>query len=371
AGGIAHDFNNILFPIVGLSEMLIEDLPDGSFDHENAAEIHKAARRAGDLVKQILSFSRQIEQRKMPIRIQPVLKEIVKLMRATIPSNISITQSIPADCGMVLADPTQIHQIAMNLITNAYHAVEASGGRITIGLKEARMTEGELVGTDAKPGNYAVLSIADTGHGIDPRVIDKIFDPYFTTKTQGKGTGLGLAVVYGIVKDHGGFLQVDSEVGQGSTFSVHLPILNDAGEENPSADDIGINATGSESILLVDDEAAVVKLEKQMLERMGYHIEERVSSIEALKAFEAKPDAFDLVITDMTMPHMTGDQLARKLMSIRKDIPVIICTGFSERIDNEKAAALGVKGVLFKPVVKSDMARMIRKVLDEAKSFGR
>lgn len=368
AGGIAHDFNNILFPIVGLSEILLEDLPAGSFEHEYVSEIFKAAQRAGELVQQILSFSRQIEQKKMPIRIQQVLKEVVKLMRATVPSNISITQYIPNDCAMVLADPTQVHQIAMNLITNAFHAVEETGGEISIGLKETHLSINDSTGTHRKPGRYVVMSIADSGNGIDPELINKIFEPYFTTKVQGKGTGLGLSVVHGIVEDHGGFIDVESKMGHGSTFHVHLPILEGAGEGKPQVDGTVLYETGNERILLVDDEDAIVKLEKQMLERLGYKIEERVSSIEALKVFNAKPDAFDLVITDMTMPNLTGDRLAKRLMSIRQDIPVIICTGFSERISSESAAALGVKGLLLKPVVKSDMARMVRKVLDEAKS---
>ena len=367
AGGIAHDFNNILFPIVGLSEMLLEDLPKNSPEYENTMEIFKAGKRGGDLVKQILAFSRQSEQKKIPTRIQQILKEVMKLSRSTIPVNISLTQNIQSDCGMVLADPTQIHQIAMNLITNAYHAVEPKSGSIDISLKEVEVGHGELAESHLLPGRYAVLSVSDTGLGIDPAIKEKIFEPYFTTKEQGKGTGLGLAVVYGIVKEHHGDIKVYSELGKGTTFRVYLPIMEQA-EKTVSIDGKEKFPTGHERILLVDDEEAIAKLEKQMLERLGYKVTMHVNSLEALVAFKFKPDLFDLVISDLTMPNMTGDQAAREMIAIRPDIPIIICTGFSGRLNQEKAASIGVKGFLMKPIVKSDMAKMVRKVLDEAKS---
>ncbi len=366
AGGIAHDFNNILFPIVGMAELLMEDLSPGSVGHENAQEILKAGKRGSDLVQQILAFSRQAEHKMMPVSIQLVLKEAIKLGRSSIPSYVEISQYFQNDCGLVMADPTQIHQIAMNLITNAFHAVEATGGKIHVKLKETALGGDDIPGSDFESSRYALLSVSDTGCGISPDVIDKIFDPYFTTKEQGKGTGLGLAVVYGIVKEHGGDIKVYSEVGKGSTFDVYLPLIKKRSHAE-SAETVKIHPTGEEHILLVDDEEVIIRLERQMLERLGYRVSYRTSSPDALKVFSANPYSFDLVITDMTMPTMTGDELARELIAVRGDIPIIICTGFSERIDEAKAATIGIKGVMMKPFVKSEMAGMLRKVLGQAK----
>ena len=366
AGGIAHDFNNLLFPIIGMSELLLEDLPRNSPEYENVQEILKAGMRGSDLVKQILSFSRQSEHQLIPVRPQQVLEEVIKLIRSTIPSFIDIEQDIQPDCGLLMADPTQIHQVAMNILTNAFHAVEEKGGKITVKLKEVALEADAGAEGMPGPGRYALLSISDTGYGISPDVMNKIFEPYFTTKEQGKGTGLGLAVAYGIVKKLEGEIKVFSEAGKGTTFKVYLPLM-----ETPS-DTVTVQKTksdlgGNERILLVDDEESIVRLEKLQLERLGYHVTERASSTDALKAFQSNPTAFDLVISDMTMPNMTGDQLAKKLILARPDIPVIICTGFSARIDQKKAKAIGVKGFLMKPVVRSEMAKMVRKVLDEVK----
>lgn len=363
AGGIAHDFNNLLFPILGMAEMLLEDNPAGSMTHENAQEIFKAAKRAGELVNQILSFSRQSDQQKTAVRVQQVLAEVIKLTRATIPSNIDMTQDVDADCGMVTADPTQVHQVAMNLITNAFHAVERCGGGISISLSEVDLSGVDTANMLLDPGRYALMSIADNGHGIDPEDLGKIFEPYYTTKPQGKGTGLGLSVAYGIVKDHGGDIQVESEPGAGTTFKVYLPlrrqktILTERDPDLPPAN-------GSERILLVDDEAAVLKLEKRMLERLGYTVEAMAGSIDALRTFRADADRFDLVITDLAMPQMTGDQLARQIMAIKPEVRIIICTGFSESLDAEKARQIGIDGFLMKPIVKSQLARLVRQVLD-------
>ncbi|MFH0725826.1 MAG: ATP-binding protein, partial [Pseudomonadota bacterium] len=366
AGGIAHDFNNILFPIIGLSELLMEDLPAGSLTHENAAQIHKAGGRARDLVKQILFFSRQAIHKKVPVGIQYILKEVLKLTRATIPSNIEITQYIQSDCGLVMADPTQLHQIAMNLITNAYHAVEEAGGALSVNLKEMEVSDENLPGISLQAGRYAVLSISDSGCGIAPAIMGRIFEPYFTTKALGKGTGLGLSVVYGIVKDHGGEIRVYSELGQGTTFNVYLPLLGDA-MKTEAPDEPIIYETGTERILLVDDEEPIIRLEQLMLEKLGYQVTTRTSSLEALAVFKANPDRFDLVITDLTMPNLMGTLLAGELKSIKPGVPVILCTGFSARIDEKKAMAMGVNGFLMKPIVKSDLARMVRKVLEEGK----
>jgi len=366
AGGIAHDFNNILFPIVGMSELLLEDLPPNSSVYENAQEILKAGKRGSDLVKQILSFSRQSEHKLMPIRVQQILKEVIKLARATIPAFIEIRQSIQPDCGLIMADPTQIHQVAMNIITNAYHAIQDTGGKISIKLNQMMLEEEESTNINLGPGNYAILSVSDTGHGMPKELVEKIFDPYFTTKEQGKGTGLGLAVVYGIIKEHKGGIKVHSEIGKGSAFDIYLPLIEKTrdAEPIPSVEDC---QGGDEHILLVDDEQSIARLEKQMLERMGYKVTFRLHSVEALEAFRAGPHSFDLVVTDMSMPNMPGDELAGKIKIIRPDVPIIICTGFSERIREDNIKKMGIDGMLMKPVVKSELAKVVRKVLDEAK----
>jgi len=363
AGGIAHDFNNLLFPILGMSEMLLDDLPPGSPEYENARQILKAGKRAGDLVKQILAFSRQSENNKRPVSVQQILEEVLKLARSTIPSDIDIAADIRNDGGTVMADPTQLHQIAMNLITNAYHAVAGNGGSIAVRLRETVLQAAGSKDQLMEPGRYALLSVSDTGCGIDPVVQGKIFDPYFTTKDQNKGTGLGLAVVYGIVKEYRGDIQVESEVGKGTTFSVYLPLMT-ASVERKAPEPVEEEATGTERILLVDDEEMIVNLETQMLERLGYHVTAYTGSMAALDAFQANPNTYDLVITDMTMPQMTGERLAGAMKTIRPDIPVIVCTGFSERISRDNAAALGIDGFLMKPIVKSELAGIVRKVLD-------
>lgn len=366
AGGIAHDFNNILTPIIGMSELLVEEFKPDSERYEDVLEILNAGNRGKDLVKQILAFSRQSEQQKSPVRIQKVLKEVVKLCRSTIPSNIELISDIHMDCGSVFGDSTQFHQIAMNLITNAYHAVEQTNGKISIQLKETELHPHEVFVQNLDPGKYVLFSVSDNGCGIKPSHLDQIFEPYFSTKEKGKGTGLGLAVVYGLIKNHGGEIKVYSEIDQGTTFNIFLPVMDkpskdlapDASKELP---------TGTERILLVDDEDSIVRLEKLILKRLGYKVTSHASSIEALNMFQSNPEEFDLVITDMTMPNMTGDVLAKKLNEIRSDIPVIICTGFSEKMNQGKAVSIGIKGFLMKPVVRSEMAKTVRKVLDETK----
>ncbi len=366
AGGIAHDFNNILFPIVGMAELLLEDLSPDSLEYQNAKQILNAGKRGSELVRQILAFSRRTDHKMAPVRIQGIIEEVLKLSRSTIPSNIEITQNLQGDRGFVMADINQLHQVAMNLITNAYHAVEQAGGSISVQLKERALGTGDLPDTLLKPGTYVMLSVSDTGCGIDPAVMEKIFEPYFTTKEQGKGTGLGLAVVYGIIKEHGGDVKVQSDLGIGTSVDVYLPLLEES-SQSESAAHVEIHPTGSERILLVDDEESIANLEKQIIERLGYQVTLFTNSLDALSAFRRNPDAFDLVITDMTMPRMTGDQFAKAMISIRQDIAIIICTGFSEKLDREKAKRIGIKGFLKKPVSKSDFARFLRKVLDEAK----
>lgn len=365
AGGIAHDLNNILFPISGLSEMLLNEIPPDNLAHASLDQIYKSAQRGSDLVKQILAFSRQSNPRKLPIRVQPILKEVLKLTRATIPMNLEITSNIDEDCSMISADPTQMHQVALNLIMNAYHAVEQPGGIIHVELKETIFEKNELYDNSMKSGKCACITISDTGTGIDQTLIDKIFTPYFTTKELGKGTGLGLSVVHGIVKEHGGDIQVNSEVGKGTVFRVYLPLLEDANDSKAAAV-IRIHPTGCERILIVDDEEPIVRMEQMMLEKNGYQVTACTSSIDALAAFKASSSSFDLVISDRGMPNMTGEQLAAELISIRPGIPIILCTGFCEEKDMLRAKSMGVTEFLMKPVATGDLATMVRKVLDEA-----
>ena len=278
------------------------------------------------------------------------------------PTTIVIEQNIEKNCEKILADPTHIHQIALNLITNAYHAMEELGGTLQIELKNIDIVDQADIPYNMNPGKYVLLSVADTGGGMDEETAEKIFIPYFTTKPQGKGTGLGLSVVHGIVKSYNGEIQVTSKHGEGTAFDIYFPAYQHA-IMSKTVDEKDSVEMGNERILLVDDDEQIVRLEKQMLERLGYQVSTRTSSIEALEAFKAGPYRYDVVITDMTMPNLTGDMLARSLMEIRKDIPVILCTGFSERITQEKAEALGIKGFLMKPVIKSEMAKEVRKVL--------
>jgi PAS domain S-box-containing protein len=362
AGGIAHDFNNILFPIIGNTEMVLEDIPEDSPLRSNLNEVYKASMRASELVKQILMFSRQDSNEIKLFKIQPVIKEAMKLVRSTVSASISIKQYIQSDPIIIKADPTQIHQVVMNLATNAYHAMENTGGTLKVNLKQIEMGEQDIMDPGMKPGTYACLTISDTGTGIDENVRRNIFDPFFTTKEPGKGTGMGLSVVHGIVKTAGGGIQVHSEPGRGTEFYVYLPVEMSlsVSKDPPTADPI---QGGTERILLVDDEEPIVFMEKQILERLGYQVVSRTSSVEALEAFRTDPAKYDLVITDMSMPNMSGDQLSSELIKIRSDIPILLCTGFSEKIPEEKAETLGIKNYLMKPIVRKDLARKVREAL--------
>lgn len=364
AGGIAHDFNNILYPLIGFTEMLQEDLPRESHNQESVTQILQAALRAKDLVKQILAFSRHSIQELKPLRLQSILKEALTLLNASIPKTIEIKTQIDPDCGMVVADATKIHQVVMNLATNAYHAMEKSGGQLTIVLEQTQIDAIPLGLSELLPGNYARLKIIDTGTGIEQSLMNKIFDPYFTTKETNKGTGLGLSVVQGIIKSCNGAIHVYSELDKGTEVHLYLPIMKKM-KKMDSSDLSEPSQGGTEKILIVDDEEMIVEMEKQMLERLGYHVTPLTGSLEALAIFKENPDAFDLVITDMTMPRMTGIQLANELKSIRPDIPVIICSGFSDQINSDTSKAMGIQGYLIKPVIKRELAATIRAVLDD------
>ncbi|MCP4551812.1 MAG: response regulator, partial [Bacteroidetes bacterium] len=363
AGGIAHDFNNILFPIIGYTEMLLEDIPNDSPFQESLNAIYTGALRAKDLVTQILTFSRQENREMKLLKISPIVEEALKLVRSTIPTTIKIIQDIRSDYSVIKADPTQIHQIVMNLTTNASHAMADSGGELRIGIKEVIIDRGKISTSAMKPGSYVCLFVGDTGLGMPQNVKDKIFDPFYTTKENGKGTGMGLSVVHGIVASLGGVIEVDSEYGVGTEFRVYLPIVETT-QEQPIKSKKKI-AGGTEKILLVDDEKNILEMEKKMLERLGYQVTSCLDSFEALEIFRSHPSEFDIVITDMAMPRMAGDKLSSGLVQIRPDIPVLLCTGFSETMSEKKAAAMGIKGFLLKPIVMKDLAQKIRDVLDE------
>ncbi len=363
AGGIAHDFNNILYPIIGYTELTMDEVPPESPARQYLENILISSKRAGDLVKQILDFSRPTQSDRKPILLKPLVKEAIKLLKASIPATIEIIVHTADDIPPVYADPTKIHQIIMNLCTNAYHAMEEQGGRLEIRLEEVTILPGEDVGImESSPGRFARLTVQDTGKGMDHRILPNIFEPFFTTKASGKGTGLGLSTVYGIVQEYSGNITVSSLPGQGTTFQIHLPIM----AETPSTGDLILAKNlpkGNEHVLIVDDEHIIVELEKKMLEQLGYEVTARTSSIEAFEAFCASPEKFDMVITDMTMPQMTGIQLARKLMEIKPNLPIILMTGFSKQFDQSAAMAMGIKGFLMKPVVKRVLAETIRNVL--------
>jgi PAS domain S-box-containing protein len=363
AGGIAHDFNNILASVIGYTELTLDGEEKGTFQYKNLQEVLSAANRAKDLVKQILTFSRQVDQEQKPILIKPHIEEALKMIRASIPSIIDIEQDLQSDA-LIMADPTQIHQILMNLCTNAAHTMENNGGRLTISLMDADL-DSDFISShpNLKPGSYINLTITDTGHGISPDVMEKIFDPFFTTKEKGKGTGLGLSVVHGLVRSSGGDIFVDSELGKGATFNIYLPVIRGRFQLEDSAE--RPVPTGTERILFIDDEPVIMEMGRQILGSLGYNVIARNSSIEALELFKEKKDSFDLVITDMTMPHMTGEKLAENLMQIRPDIPVILCTGFNSMIDEQKALGMGIRAFVSKPVLKRELAETIRKVLDE------
>ena len=369
AGGIAHDFNNILFPIVGYTELTMDDIPADSQARQNLEEVLKAANRAKELVQQILAFSRQGGQERKPLKVQFLIKEALKLLRATIPSTIDIEYHVSEECGPIMGDPTQIHQVIMNLCTNAYHALQATGGKLAVSLKEVDISyEKTVERVGMKVGRHLELMVEDDGHGMEPEVLERIFEPYYTTKEQGKGTGLGLSVIHGIIKNHGGDISVASQPDQGTAFTIYLPVIDDIDIEIEPAG-AAAAAQGHERILLIDDEKQIIDIEQQILERLGYKVTPKTDSQEALEEFAALPDNFDLVITDMTMPKMSGDQLARKMMDIKPGIPVILCTGFNETITEEKALAMGIDKFIMKPIVKDELANTIRTLLDTPKAL--
>ncbi len=367
AGGIAHDFNNILAIIFGNTELALEDVPEHNPSHSNLQEIKKASLRATDIVRQLLNFTRITDQKLQPIKIALVIKDSLKFLKSTIPTTIDIEQDIQITDETILADSTQINQIMMNLCINASHAMEQTGGDLAVTVEKVILDNNSAKAyPDLKSGAHVKIMISDTGPGIDPEIIDQIFDPYFTTKGVGKGSGMGLAVVHGIVKNHNGTISVDSSLGKGTKFIILFPLATEKlmVEANTNKD----IPRGNETLLFVDDELSIVKMVQKMFERLGYKVEAATTPQDALERFSLNPDHFDLVITDMTMPQMTGVKLSEKLMEIRPDIPIIICTGHSALVDEEKAKELGLAAYVTKPISMLETAQTIRKVLDRNKN---
>jgi|GEM_PF-1666175 len=366
AGGIAHDFNNILGVIIGYTQLAKDVLAPDDQAVSMLDSILNAGDRAKDLIQQILAFSWDSSQDRKPMQIPPVIKEVVNLLNATIPKNIVIHRDIDPGCGTILGNAGQIHQVLMNLCTNAYHAMREYGGTLTVALKPVDIPAGSNKTGDMElpPGAYVRLEVSDTGHGMSQNVMERIFDPYFSTKKKGEGTGLGLAVVQGIVKSHNGIIRVSSTPGKGATFSICLPRLDVESGVSQSALTVPL-PRGDEHILFVDDEEHLVNIWTRVLEKLGYDVTATTSSVEALELFRANPGGFDLVITDMNMPHLTGSQLTKDLIEIRPDIPVILCTGYSEMMGKGEAKNIGFREYVMKPVLREDFTRTIRKVLDE------
>jgi DNA-binding response OmpR family regulator len=363
ASGIAHDFNNILFPIIGYAEMLrLEEFEDQSIQN-GLNSIYVGALRARELIDQILSFSRQTEQELKLMKVDPIIKETMRFIRSSIPSTVTIKQNIQNGRGLINANPTQIHQIIMNLATNAYHAMEDDGGTLTITLGEMSLNEDEVPVPTMKTGLYTCLTVSDTGVGMDRYLIEKIFDPFFTTKKEGKGTGMGLSIVHGIVNSLNGDIRVDSEPGTGTTFYVYLPTVEAENKQALEEKKQDIQK-GSEHILFVDDEQQILGMQKQMLEGMGYKVTPCISSLEAIETFRQNPSLFDLVITDWMLPELSGDKLAVELTSLRPDIPILLITGFDQNISDKMATNANIKGFLAKPILMTELSKKIREVLD-------
>ncbi|MCX5871286.1 MAG: ATP-binding protein [Deltaproteobacteria bacterium] len=360
AGGIAHDFNNVLTPIIGHAEIIRFRLrQSGQQDQElekYIGEILTAAKRAKSLVGQILTFARSQEQNRVALYVHPIVKEVMSLIKVALPSTIEIHQEIDTNCGQVLMDPVQLHQVLMNLCTNSFHAMEGRVGTLTV-----RLAKGEV---DQDGREWLVISVADTGSGIDPAVLPRIFEPYFTTKDKSRGTGMGLAMVHGIVGGYGGRVEVQSEVGVGTTFYVYLPVAASQSSPVESVLAVPLPARGKEHILVVDDEEQVLNIITSMLTGLGYRVTSKSSSQEALLLFMEIRDDFDLLITDYIMPLLTGVDLCAQIKKIRPDMPVILCTGYSEQIGEEVLKRAGVDEYFLKPVTLQGLAQVVRRVID-------
>lgn len=373
AGGIAHDFNNILSPIIGYTELAIEALSE-STDNQSVSKdlqaVLSASVRAKELVKQILSFSHHSDHKREPVQIHLIVNEAIKLLHASLPSTIEIRQNIDSNSGYVLADATQVHQVVLNLCTNAYHAMRETGGVLEVSLEATDVSMVQANLCSIVPGDYIRLGIKDTGHGISEKTMERMFEPYFTTKLEDEGTGLGLSVAHGIIRSHDGGITVNSTLGEGSQFVVYFPRVNTA-KIGQAVEILEQIPHGNERILLIDDEALIVQMETSLLENLGYKVTAVTSSDKALQTFQANPDDFDLTISDMTMPHMTGADLAVKFHNIRPNMPFILCTGFSENINEYKAKEIGIQEYIKKPVHRKEMALVVRRALDNSINYHR
>lgn len=367
AGGIAHDFNNILMPIMGYSELLLHTMSEHEVIHrEYIEQILQAGHRAKALVSQILAFSRKREQEKEIMRFSLSVQEALRLIRASLPSTIDIRVFLDTDDDAIYADPTQIHQLIMNLCTNAAQAMRDAGGMLEVGLTKHK---GAIIGwssdSELRSGPYLRFWVKDTGHGIEPHVLPRIFDPFFTTKKLGEGTGMGLSVVHGIVKSYGGAVSVETQPGRGTVFHIYLPFVQD--EIVPDvASETEYCEGRSERILMVDDEPMIVDMVERMLTTNGYQVVSHTSSMNALNDFIADPNAFHLVMSDQTMPGLTGIEMAKEILSIRPDIPIILCTGYSETVSPEKAHEAGIREYIYKPFLANEISSLIRRVIDES-----
>jgi CheY-like chemotaxis protein len=339
-------------------------VPEWNPARKNLDKVKNACLRAKDVIGQILSFSRKSEVEQKPINIVPVVTEALNLLRASIPASVDIRRNISNDVESILGDPTRIHQVMINLCTNAAHAMEDDGGTLEVVVENTEIDNDTASRyAELNPGHHVHLSVSDTGDGISPEIIDRVFDPYFTTKDVGKGTGLGLSVVHGIVNSHHGRISVKSETGKGTTFSILFPAVNK--RETPyEPKKLQELATGNERILFVDDEDSMVELNQQRLERLGYGVTGVGDPMEALALFRSEPKSFDLIITDMTMPHLTGDKLAQEILKIRPDTPIILCTGYSDKISEENVREFGIRKYIEKPIEMETLAKAVREVLD-------
>jgi PAS domain S-box-containing protein len=371
AGGIAHDFNNVLASVIGNTELALDDIDKDSVIYYNLNEILVAGLRAKDLARQILVFSRHADTKQKPTNMNDIVGDAIKLIRATIPSSIEIQSKLSIEPMVVFANPSQIHQIIVNLCTNSFHAMENDGGIMWIELKKVSLAEHINFGyTAIPPGNYARMTIGDNGHGIALEDLDKIFDPYFTTKDQEKGTGLGLSIVNGIVASHRGYITVDSKLDIGTSFNIYFPVVEKRASAQIRPDDNDLPLGSGERVIVVDDEPSIAGFQKQCLERLGYRVDSYTNSIAAFDSFIANPDRYDILVTDMTMPHMSGDMLVQRIREIRPGFPVILCTGFNEKADQRLCATLKINCFLLKPVDRNKLAVSVKNALKSASPSG-
>ena len=364
AGGIAHDFNNILTAMIGYTELSLLRADQDATLKRYLQEVFSAGKRARDLVNQILAVARETNEEIRPVQIRSIVQEVLKLIRSSIPTTIEVRQNLESDA-LIMGNATRIHQIVMNLCTNAAQAMQDRGGTLEVDLMDVTIDDppGSL-DFDLATGRYIRLRVSDTGPGISSDIIGSIFEPYFTTKSAGEGTGLGLSVVHGIVESYGGKIRAESELGKGARLTIYLPVTTKSDTNHRHAPKA--LPQGSERILFLDDEVTIAQMGGQMLSSLGYCVTERTSSVEALELFRSRPNDFDLVITDMTMPNLTGDRLAVELIKIRPDIPIILCTGYSRKLSDKTVSQLGIKALTYKPIAMTELSKLVRKVLDES-----